>query len=243
MATSASFLLASTDPFASNRRCAPSAASLLDSKSPVPSKWTEHSRATALAAANRARVRPHSDCLAVAIRVCIRPFVAVHRPCSPPAATPRDVSLRLSMTSRCDGSSTSFLSRNYLSTSHPAMSCAQGINASDLTAMAFSALPAGLTLAVPLARAGAAPITGDALPRSCVLSLEGSSSLTSAFSATAAGPRGSGYSWNTGTLPNVENAPLASCRTLSGGFRHSGQRTSVPRHLVTAPSPREGVRW
>ena len=71
------------------------------------------------------------------------------------------------------------------------------INASGLAAAAFSASPAGSTPALSPARAGAAPTTGSAPPRSCALTFEGPRFLTSVFSAIGAGPRGS---WITGTL-------------------------------------------
>jgi hypothetical protein len=56
---------------------------------------------------------------------------------------------------------------------------------------ASSASPVGLALVVSLARAGAVPTTGSTPPHSCVSMLEGSESITSVFSAIAAGPRGS----------------------------------------------------
>src|SRR5260221_14365862 len=59
-------------------------------------------------------------------------------------------------TSSCDGS------RGDLSTSR--------------AAMALSALPAGSTPAVPSARAGTAPTTGNSSPRSCASKLAGSTS-------------------------------------------------------------------
>jgi hypothetical protein len=50
-----------------------------------------------------------------------------------------------------------------LSTSHLAMPCVWGANASDFAVMALLALLAGLTPVVPLARAGAVPMTSSAV--------------------------------------------------------------------------------
>jgi len=47
------------------------------------------------------------------------------------------------------------------------LSFAQGTNALGLAVLAVSASPAGLTPAVPSARAGAAPATGNAPPCLC----------------------------------------------------------------------------
>ena len=93
--------------------------------------------------------------------------------------------------------------------SRSATPCAQGTNASSLAAMAPSALPASPTPAVPSARAGAAPATGNAPPRSCASTLEGSSSPASAFSATPASPKGCGSmsSGNAGESPGTNGTP------------------------------------
>ena len=60
-----------------------------------------------------------------------------------------------------------------------ALPCVQGANASGLVAVALSALPTGLTPAVPSARAGAASATGSALPHCCASMPQGSTSLAS----------------------------------------------------------------
>ena len=70
------------------------------------------------------------------------------------------------------GSYMALLPRGKLSTSHPASPCAHGTSASSLAAVAISASLAGSTPAVPSARAGATPTTGNAPPRSCALTFE-----------------------------------------------------------------------
>ena len=131
-------------------------------------------------------------------------------------------SLGLCVPSCSNTSSSHLASRSSVSTSHLALPCTRGTSASDLAVMAFSALLAGSTLAVSSARADAAPTTGSAPPHSCALMLKGSGSFASAFSARAAGPRGSCI---TAVLPGADNAPPDSCRTLlcgPGCFRVSG---------------------
>lgn len=96
-----------------------------------------------------------------------------------------------------------------------------------LVAVALSALPAGLMPAVPSARAGAALTGNDAPPGSCASTPEGSTSLASAFLVTPVGSRMPGPSWDTDTLPSVNKAPTASCRSSSSGFKGSGRRSSV----------------
>jgi len=77
----------------------------------------------------------------------------------------------------------------HLSWPRTTLSFAQGTNASGLAVLAVSASPAGLTPAVPSARAGAAPATGNAPPCLCTSMHEGLTFPTSAFSAVHAGPR------------------------------------------------------
>ena len=93
----------------------------------------------------------------------------------------------------------------------------------------------------------AATTTGGAPPRSCALTLEGSTSPMPAFSLTAASPTESGApglprrigeSFGADALPDFSRPSICE----SGGFKHSGRR-SVPRHSEAAPSPREAVRW
>ena len=81
-------------------------------------------------------------------------------------------------------------------------------------------------------------------PRSCALTLEGSTPPTPAFSLTAASPTGSGApglprrigeSSDADALPDFSR--LSTCD--SGGFKLSGRR-SVVRHSEAAPSPRDG---
>jgi len=117
----------------------------------------------------------------------------------------------------CGGTSTSCLCT--------ALSFAQRTNALGLAAMAFSALLAGLMLVILSARAGVAPTMGDAPPHSCALMHEGSTFRRSTFTTAPASLRGSGPSRITGTLPNADNTPPASCRSSdcgSGGFRSLG---------------------
>jgi len=108
---------------------------------------------------------------------------------------------------------------------HTPLSFAQRTNASGLVAMAFSALLVGSTPVIPSARAGVAPMTGDAPPHSYASMHEGSTFQRSMFTTTPASPRGSGPSRITGMLPNADNTPPASCRSSdcgSGGFQSLG---------------------
>jgi len=72
----------------------------------------------------------------------------------------------------------------------PALLCIQGVNALGLAALALSASLAGSMLAVPLARAGAAPTTASTPPCSCTSASAHLIGLTLAFSATPVSPRG-----------------------------------------------------
>ena len=115
--------------------------------------------------------------------------------------------------------------RANLSTSHAALTCAQGTSASSLAAVAISALPAGLTPVVPSARAGAAPTTCNAPPHLSVSTQGGSTSPTSTFSGTPASPKGLAFSGKAGDFPGNDGTPSSSCRTSAcglGGFKSSG---------------------
>ena len=70
----------------------------------------------------------------------------------------------------CSSTSTSCLASPFV----------RGIDTSDLVAGALSAFLAGSMAAVPSARAGAAPTTGNTLHHSCAQTPEGSTALTSA---------------------------------------------------------------
>ena len=95
----------------------------------------------------------------------------------------------------CGGASCTCLpSCNNLPSSCLVTPCAQGTNAPGLAAVALAASPAGLTLEVPLARAGPAPTTRDAPYSLCVMTPGVSTSPASAISAAPAGLRGSGSS-------------------------------------------------
>ena len=95
----------------------------------------------------------------------------------------------------------------WLSSPHPALSCVQGTNASGLAVLAISAFPAGSMPAVASARAGAAPTTGGALPRSCASTHKGSTSPASAFLAVPASPKGSTFPGNAGELSSTGGTP------------------------------------
>ena len=165
----------------------------------------------ALAAANQARVRPHSRRVAASRRVCARPPVAAPRgyPCAHAPIWRRvDFVLALlrerrfrhvfALQRQCLEFVRSIgISRGVISCLHTALSFAKGANASSLAAEALSASPAGSTAAVPSARASAAPATGNDPPRTCVSTFGGS---TSTLSTMAAARRGSGSSWNTGAI-------------------------------------------
>jgi len=97
--------------------------------------------------------------------------------------------------------------------------------------MAFSASLAGSMPVIPLARAGAMPVTGNTPPCLCASTCESSTSLTSMFSG------------NADKLPSTDGTPPVSYRSLpcaSGGFEGSGQWVSVAHHSVVTPSPHEG---
>ena len=120
-------------------------------------------------------------------------------------------------------------SRDEVSTSHPhpAFSCAQGTNASDLAAVAFSALPVGSTPAVPSARVGAVarPVAAPP-PRSCALMLEGSTYNSSQLSLNGSAWRlevGLGYCKSTRT----HHYPIKPDGILpfAGGTTQSGAGT------------------
>ena len=83
---------------------------------------------------------------------------------------------------------------------HLAAPCMLGTNTLGLATMAFSALPAGLMLAVLSAIAGAAPTTtGNVPPHVCdTLTPEDPTSSMSAFSTTPGSPKGSTSSGNAG---------------------------------------------
>ena len=104
-----------------------------------------------------------------------------------------------------------------LSTSRLGSPCAQGTSASNLAVVAISALPAGLTPAVPLARADAAPTTGNASPRSCVSTHGCLTSLATTFSGTAASLKGSTFLGKEGESPGNDGTPPDSCRTSACG--------------------------
>jgi len=117
----------------------------------------------------------------------------------------------------CGGVSTSCLC--------PALSCAQGANALGSAAVAISALPAGLTPAVPSAWADAAPTTGSAPPHLYTSMPEGSSSPVLVFLATPGSPKGSRSPRRKGESPNADAPPDFSRTSIckSGGFQSLGQ--------------------
>jgi hypothetical protein len=109
----------------------------------------------------------------MALPVCAHPLVAVHRAlaCAGFSWGASGLHLPFRGSASGGGSCVRLPSCGGVSTSSPhlALSRAQGTSALDLTAVAFSALPVGLKLAVPSARAGAVPTTGSASPHLCVL--------------------------------------------------------------------------
>ena len=191
----------------------------------------QRARARVFAAASQARPRLLAAPLLAAKCVRVRPrsgdarartFVAAPLGCArPSAAAPPVVARRLR-----DGLPAASRLRALVSP------CVQGANASDLAAAALSASPAGSTPAVLSARAGAAPTTGNASPRSCSSTLEGSTSSASAFSATPAGPKGSMTSRITGESPNADTPPDSCrssvvCRSMAAPSPHDKSRTRV----------------
>ena len=101
--------------------------------------------------------------------------------------------------------------------------------ASDLTLWCFvptpsmpytpasNALDFVVTLAVPLARAGAVPVIGSALLCSsrCASISAHPTGPTPSLSATPASPRGATSSGNVGESPGTDRTHPASCRSLS----------------------------
>jgi len=117
----------------------------------------------------------------------------------------------------CGGTLTSCL--------RPALSCARGANTSGSVAVAISALPVGLTPAVPSAWADAAPTTGSAPPCLCASMPEGLSSSALVFLATPGSPKGSRSPRRKGESPNADTPPDFSRTSIckSGGFQSLGQ--------------------
>jgi hypothetical protein len=165
----------------------------------VPPKWLRTGRlcATTLTGLSRAQLPPclgslvavpcarachlaaacpsqrHVCPFMMALPVCARPLVAVHRALTCAGCLWGTSGLHLPFRgSALGGSSCVHLpSCSSVSTSSPclALSRAQGTSALDLTAVAFSALPVGSKPAVPSARAGAVPMTSSASPCLCAL--------------------------------------------------------------------------
>jgi len=86
-------------------------------------------------------------------------------------------------------------------TSHWVLPCVQGANASGSVVLAVSALPVGLILVVPLARAGAMPMTSNTPSYSCVSMPEGSISSASTSTTVPASPKVAMALGITGILP------------------------------------------
>ena len=126
---------------------------------------------------------------------------------------------------------------SWVSCPRPALPHALGSNASDFAAVALSAPPASLTPAVPSARAGATAATGYTPPSYVRVNAQGFDfSRVGALRPRQQAGEGLCSSRDTGTLPNVDNAPPASCRTSSGGFKTSGWRL-VAHHSEAALTP------
>jgi len=132
-----------------------------------------------------------------------------------------------------------------ISTSHSAMPCAQGTNASCLVVVAFSASLVGSMPAVPLARASAAPTTSSTPPHSSVSTPKGSTFLASVSATVHVSPtlsRSPGpplWRWSIDESSNADAPPDFSRSSVSksGGFKGSGQRASVACCSVAIPSP------
>jgi len=139
----------------------------------------------------------------------------------------------------CSSTSHGGMSTSHL---HLAFSCAQGTNALGLVVTAFSALLAGSMLVVLLVGAGAAPVTGNTPPCSCVSVYKGLTSFASVFATVNANPRLSGSPGlpkGTGKSSDGDAPPdfVRSSTCKLGGFKCFGPRSSVVCHSVAAPSP------
>lgn len=182
----------------------------------------------------RPYIRPCSGSLAVTRRFRARPFAAASWACmSPFVVVPR----AHAHTHEGVSISPRAFPCSWVSCPRPALPYALGSNASGFAAVALSAPPASLTLAVPPARAGATAATGYTPPSYVCINTQGFDfSRVSALWPRQQAGEGLCSSRNTGTLPNVDNAPPASCRSSSGGLKNSGRRL-VAHHSEAVLTP------
>jgi hypothetical protein len=149
--------------------------------------------------------------LAAAPRAWARPLAAASQACLCSLAAPllaaNQVHICLVRATLGDALGLHSPSAGDILASRPASPCIQGANASGLAAVTLSASPPDFMQAVLSARAGTAPATGSALPRSYVLMPEGSTLPASAFSTMPASPKWSTSSGNTGESPGTNGTP------------------------------------